>query len=60
MTMMDGKKIIPVTLGVNLKNPIAEIREIAQALNDLAVSLEEIERKYADLGESEVSNADRD
>ena len=37
----------------NLKNIIAESREVAQALNELADTLELIERKYAEPQESE-------
>lgn len=43
-----------ITAEMNLKNTIAETREIAQALNDFADNLERIEKKYADPQESEV------
>ena len=33
---------------LNLKNIIAELREVAQALNEFADNLERIEKKYAD------------
>ncbi len=33
---------------INLKNIIAESREVAQALNEFADDLERIERKYAE------------
>lgn len=38
---------------MNLKNIIAESREVAQALNEFADDLERIEKKYAELQESE-------
>lgn len=38
---------------LNLKTIIAESREFAQALNDLADNLEQIEKKYAKPQESE-------
>ena len=44
------KIIIPE---MNLKNIIAESREVAQALNDFAENLEQIEKKYAEAQESE-------
>ena len=37
-----------ITAEMNLKNIIAESREVAQALNDFADSLERIEKKYKD------------
>lgn len=43
-----------ITLELNLKNIIAESREVAQALNEFADNLEQIEKKYAELQESEV------
>ena len=46
-----AKIIIPE---MNLKNIIAESREVAQALNEFADNLEQIERKYAEPQESEV------
>lgn len=42
-----------ITAEMNLKNIIAESREVAQALNEFADNLEQIERKYAELQESE-------
>ena len=41
-----------ITAEMNLKNIIAESREVAQALNDLADNLERIEKKYKDAGGS--------
>ena len=38
---------------LNLKNIIAESREVAQALNEFADDLERIEKKYAEPQESE-------
>lgn len=38
---------------MNLKNIIAESREVAQVLNEFADNLERIERKYAESQESE-------
>ena len=38
---------------MNLKNIIAESREVAQALNEFADELERIEKKYADPQESD-------
>lgn len=38
---------------LNLKNIIAESREVAEALNEFADTLEKIERKYAEPQESE-------
>lgn len=38
---------------MNLKNIIAESREVVQALNEFADELERIEKKYADPQESE-------
>ena len=46
-----AKIIIPE---MNLKNIIAESREVAQALNEFADNLEQIERKYAEPQENEV------
>ena len=42
-----------ITAEMNLKNIIAESREVAQALNEFADTLERIEKKYAELQESE-------
>lgn len=36
-----------ITVELNLKNIIAESREVAQALNEFADDLERIEKKYA-------------
>ena len=38
---------------LNLKTVISESRDVAQALNDFADHLEQIEKKYAELQESE-------
>lgn len=35
-----------ITAEMNLKNIIAESREVAQALNEFADTLEQIEKKY--------------
>ena len=45
-----------ITVGINLKKIIVESREVAQALNDFADSLERIEKKYAEPQESEGEN----
>ena len=37
-----------ITAEMNLKNIIAESREVAQALNEFADNLEQIEKKYAE------------
>ena len=42
-----------ITAELNLKNIIAESREVAQALNQFADNLEQIEKKYAESQESE-------
>lgn len=42
-----------ITARMHLKNVIAESREVAQALNEFADKLEQIEKKYAELQESE-------
>ena len=42
-----------ITAEMNLKNIIAESREVAQALNEFADNIERIEKKYAELQESE-------
>lgn len=42
-----------ITAEMNLKNVIAESREVAQALNDFADTIERIEKKYKDAGGSE-------
>ena len=43
-----------LTAEMNLKKVIAESREVAQALNEFADNLEQIEKKYAESPESEV------
>ena len=45
-----------ITAEMNLKKIIAESREVAQALNEFADNLEQIEKKYAEPQESEVRN----
>ena len=42
-----------ITAELNLKKIIAESREVAQALNEFADNLEQIEKKYAEPQESE-------
>jgi hypothetical protein len=42
-----------ITAEINLKKIISESREVAQALNEFADNLERIEKKYAELQESE-------
>lgn len=42
-----------ITAKMNLKKIIAESREVAQALNEFADNLENIEKKYTELQESE-------
>ncbi len=42
-----------ITAELNLKNIISESREVAQALNEFADNLEQIEKKYAEPQESE-------
>ena len=42
-----------VTAELNLKNIIAESRDVAQALNEFADNLERIEKKYTEPQESE-------
>ena len=43
-----------ITAEINLKKIIAESREVAQALNEFAENLEQIQRKYSD--EQEVQS----
>ena len=43
-----------ISAELNLKRLIAESREVAQALNEFADNLEQIEKKYAEPEESEV------
>jgi len=45
-----------ITATMNLKNLISEAREVAQAMNEFADNLERIEKKYAELQESEERN----
>ena len=42
-----------ITAEMNLKKIIAESREVAQAFNEFADNLEQIEKKYAEPQESE-------
>lgn len=42
-----------ITAEMNLKKIINESREVAQALNEFADNLEQIEKKYAEPQESE-------
>lgn len=42
-----------ITAKMNLKKIIAELKEVAQALNDFADSLERIEKKYVEPQEGE-------
>lgn len=42
-----------ITAEMNLKNIIAESREVAQVLNDFANNLERIEKKYEEVGGNE-------
>ena len=42
-----------ITAELNLEKIIAESREVAQALNEFADTLEQIKKKYADPQESE-------
>lgn len=42
-----------ITAELNLKKIIAESRAVAQAFNELSDNLERIEKKYAELQESE-------
>ena len=42
-----------VTVKLNLKRIIAESREVAQAINEFADNLEQIEKKYEEPQESE-------
>ena len=42
-----------ITAEMNLKKVIAESREVAQAINEFANNLEQIEKKYAEPQESE-------
>jgi len=45
-----------ITAELNLKTIIAESREVAQALNEFADNLEQIEKKYTNLQGSEKKN----
>ena len=51
MNGSDNIEPCKITLELNLKNIIAESREVAQALNEFADNLEQIEKKYAELYE---------
>lgn len=42
-----------ITAKINLKNIIAESRDVARALNEFADDLERTEKKYAETQESE-------
>lgn len=42
-----------ITMELNLKNLIAESREVAEALNEFADNIEQIEKKYVEPQESE-------
>lgn len=42
-----------ITAEMNLKNIIAEVREVTQVLSEFADNLERIEKKYAKLYKSE-------
>lgn len=44
---------IEIVPELNLKNIITEVREVAQAFNEFADNLEQIEKKYAEPQESE-------
>lgn len=44
---------ITAKMSLSLKDVIAESREVAEALNEFADNLEQIEKKYADPQESE-------
>ena len=47
-----------ITAELNLKNIIAESREVAQALNEFADTLEQIEKKYAKPQENDWNKID--
>lgn len=47
------KATYEITAEMHLRNFIDESREVAQVLNELADKLERIEKKYAELQESE-------
>ena len=49
-----------ITAELNLEKIIAEVKEVAQALNEFADNLEQIEKKYAEPRESEVRDANSD
>ena len=42
-----------ITARMHLENIITESREVAQALNEFADNIERIEKKYAEIQESE-------
>lgn len=45
-----------ITAEMDLKKIIAESKEVAQALNEFADNLEQIEKKYSEPKESEGAN----
>jgi len=45
-----------ITAELNLKKIIAESREVAQALNEFADNIEQIEKKYAEPQESDLGD----
>ena len=47
-----------ITAKLNLKKLAAESREVAQAFNEFSDDLEQIEKKYTDPNENEVSDED--
>lgn len=50
-----------ITAELNLKKIIAESREVAQALNEFADNLEQIEKKYSDTQErSDKERSDKE
>ena len=46
--MSDDMEKLEITAELNLKKIIDESREVAQALNEFADTLEQIEKKYAE------------
>ena len=49
----DDMATYEITAELNLKKIIAESKEVAQALNEFADNLEQIEKKYAEPQESD-------
>lgn len=49
-----------ITAELHLRDIIAESREVAEALNEFADKLEQIEEKYAALRESEAEDGNVD